>query len=80
MARRTIVSALWFASVYLAGEVVWSVADTPRALNVILAVGAAAFVFVDPFRLFHPHLERVVAPAAPIAAPTLAPDARLVPH
>jgi hypothetical protein len=77
MARRTIVSALWFASIYLTGEVIWSVAATPRALNVILALGAAAFVFADPSRLFHPRPERAVAPVAP---PALAPDARLVPR
>lgn len=77
MARRTVVSALWFASIYLAGEVIWSVAATPRALNVILALGAAAVVFVDPFRLFHPRPERAVEPAA---SPSLTPDARLVPR
>ena len=80
MARRTIVSALWFASVYLAGEVIWSVAATPRSLNLIIAVGAAAFVFVDPFRLFHPRSERAVASVSPLPAPTLGPDTRLVPR
>jgi hypothetical protein len=77
MARRTIVTSLWFASIYLAGEVIWSVAGTPRALNAILAVAAATFVFVDPFRVFHPRSEREIAPAAP---PSLTPDARLVPR
>ena len=77
MARRTVVSALWFSSIYLAGEVIWSVAATPRALNLALALGAAAFVFVDPFRLFHPRAEREVAPALP---PSLTPDAGLVPR
>lgn len=54
MTRRTVVSALWFAWVYVAGEVVWSIAATPRLLNVLLALSVATFVFADPFRLFHP--------------------------
>ena len=58
MTRRTLVSALWFASVYLTGEVIWSIAATPRALNLILGLAVAAIVFADPLRLFHPAGER----------------------
>lgn len=61
MARRTLVSALWFASVFLACEVVWSIAATPRFLNSILALSVAAFVFVDPLRQFHSGTQRATA-------------------
>jgi hypothetical protein len=66
MARRSLIAALWFASTYVAGEVIWSVAATPRALNVLVALGAAAFMFLDPLSLVHPQANRPSAhqPAA----------------
>ena len=75
MARRTLVSALWFASVFLAGEVVWSIAATPRILNSIVALSMAAFIFVDPLGQLHPREQRENATPVVSARPQ---DAQLL--
>jgi hypothetical protein len=77
MARRTLVSALWFAWIYLTGEVIWSIAATPRWLHAGLALGVALFVFADPLRQFHPHTQRANANADGAALPH---EAQLLPR
>ena len=69
MFRRIVVSILWFLSISMASEVVWSVAATPRVLGPILGIAAAAFMFADPLRVFHPApgADRVATRPAPLA-------------
>lgn len=48
MSKRAVAGFLWFLSIWLAYEVVWSVVGTPRTIGPILGLVAAAFVVVDP--------------------------------
>jgi hypothetical protein len=54
MLRRTVVATLWFVSIFVAHELAWSIAGSPRQLGLILGVIAAAFIWIDPLRQFHP--------------------------
>jgi hypothetical protein len=59
MLRRTAVATLWFASVFLAHELAWSIAGSPRPLGVILGLIAATIVWIDPLKVFHPRFQGI---------------------
>jgi uncharacterized membrane protein AbrB (regulator of aidB expression) len=54
MLRRTTVASLWFVSIFVAHELAWSIAGSPRPLGLILGLIAATIVWIDPLRVFHP--------------------------
>jgi hypothetical protein len=45
---------LWFVSIFVAHELAWSIAGSPRPLGVILGLVAATIVWIDPLKQFHP--------------------------
>jgi hypothetical protein len=53
MSKRAVVSVFWFAAIWFAYEVVWSVTGVPRGIGPIVAAAVAGVVAVDPMRLFH---------------------------
>lgn len=54
MLRRTVVAMLWFVSIFIAHELAWSIAGSPRPMGVILGLIAATIIWIDPLKQFHP--------------------------
>lgn len=75
MARRSLVSFLWFTSLALTSEVIWSVAGTPRLIGVVIAAAVAALVWLDIFQRFHPLPQVKWAARASTGAALLTDDA-----
>lgn len=74
MSKRAVASVLWFVSIAFAYEVVWSLTGVPRAVGPVLAAVVAAFVAVDPIRLFWPSTSsatRETPEMAPAALPSV---------
>ena len=59
MLRRTTVATLWFVSIFVAHELAWSIAGSPRPLGVILGLIAATIVWIDPLKQFHPQARAI---------------------
>jgi hypothetical protein len=47
MKKRLLTAVLWFTAVWFTYELVWSVADVPRAIGPVLATAIAIVVAVD---------------------------------
>jgi hypothetical protein len=56
MPKRVVASLLWYAAVWVAYEIVWSLTGIPRAFGPIIATAVSAFVAVDPAGLFWPKI------------------------
>ena len=48
MPKRALAAFLWFASIWFAYEVIWSLTGVPRVLGPIMGAAAAIVVTVDP--------------------------------
>jgi hypothetical protein len=59
MMKRTASALAWFAAVWVAYEIVWSLTDAPRLVGPIAAFVVAAFVVLDPAHLFWPRTDTV---------------------
>jgi hypothetical protein len=59
MSKRAVVALAWFAAIWVAYEVLWSVTGVPRVIGPILAAAVSGVVTVDPLGLFWP---RAAAP------------------
>jgi hypothetical protein len=57
MSRRLIAAVLWFAVVWVGYEIAWSLAGVPRGVGPVIASAVAAFIAVDPLRLFFARIE-----------------------
>ena len=64
MPKRALSSVLWFASAWVAYEILWSLTGVPRLIGPIIAAAVATFVALDPFTLFWP-VERPARTTAP---------------
>jgi len=68
MQKRAIAAVLWFAAVWFAYEVIWSVTGLPRAIGPALGAAVAALVTLDPTGWFWSRApRRDTRPAASIA-------------
>jgi hypothetical protein len=47
MKKRLLAAILWFAAVWVTYELVWSLADVPRAIGPVLAMAVAISIAVD---------------------------------
>ena len=54
MFKRALAAFLWFAMVWVAYEIVWSLTDVPRIAGPVIAFTVAALVTLDPLALFWP--------------------------
>ena len=54
MSKRALAALLWFSAGWFGYEIVWSVTGVPRGVGPVAAFAMAAFVTVDPLRVFWP--------------------------
>lgn len=52
MSHRLIAAILWFATIWVTYEIVWSVVGVPRIAGPLVATVVAALVALDPLGLF----------------------------
>jgi hypothetical protein len=48
MSKRVLGSLLWFMAMWIAYEIVWSIAGVPRLYGPIIAASVSSFVAIDP--------------------------------
>jgi hypothetical protein len=48
MSKRAVAGFLWFLSIWVAYEVIWSITGAPRPIGPILGLVAASLVVIDP--------------------------------
>ena len=51
MPKRALAALLWFATVWVGYEIVWSVTGVPRTVGPVLASAVAVFVTIDPLAI-----------------------------
>lgn len=59
MLKRSVSGLAWFAAVWFAYEIAWSLTGVPRLLGPVGAFAISAFVAVDPGHLFWVSAARV---------------------
>jgi len=75
MPKRALAAFLWFASIWFAYEVIWSLTGVPRVLGPIMGAAAALVVTVEPTGWFWSRASTRVSrassllPSAPSASP-----------
>jgi hypothetical protein len=52
MSKRALAALLWFATIWVGYEIVWSMTGVPRMVGPVLAFVVSALVTTDPFGLF----------------------------
>ena len=67
MLKRTASAFAWFAAVWFAYEIAWSLTGVPRLAGPVFAFAIAAFIAVDPAHLFWPPAVRPEARSRSIA-------------
>ena len=73
MPKRALAAFLWFASIWFAYEVVWSLTGLPRVLGPIMGAAAAIVVTVDPTGWFWSRTKPARSlPSAPLTRATTA--------
>jgi hypothetical protein len=73
MPKRALAAFLWFASMWFAYEVIWSLTGVPRVLGPIMGAAAAIVVTLDPTGWFWSRTKPGRAlPATPLARATTA--------
>ena len=73
MPKRALAAFLWFASIWFAYEVIWSLTGVPRVLGPLMGAAAAIVVTIDPTGWFWSRTTpRGSLPGTPLARATTA--------